>query len=54
MDERNLKMVAGEVVEFGGDLYGKLTHGYLLPRAWCDIYEWFGGGVAPTKWREAL
>ena len=39
VDKRNLKMVAEEVVEFGGDLYGKLVNGYLVPRAWCDIYK---------------
>ena len=54
MDKRNLKMAAEEVVEFGGNLYVKLANGYLLPRDWRDIYEWFGGGVAPRNWREAL
>ena len=43
-----------EVVEVGGDLYGKLVNGYVLPCALCDIYGWFRGGVATIKWRDFL
>ena len=44
----------GERLLFNNEIYIKLVDGNLMPECWIDVYEWFAGGMVPTKWREAL
>jgi len=47
-------MVGDNCVEFKVGMYLKLTSGNLLPRAWEDLYKWFGSAMVPKEWREGL
>ena len=39
---------------YNGEAFFTLGDGSLVPEKWRDIYEWFGGRIAPKSWREAL
>ena len=54
--DANVKMVSSVVEEVvhNGERYFRLSSGNLLPEKWRDMWEWFGGRVAPQAWRDAL
>ena len=47
-----LALGAGTVRVVDGVSYVFLGSGYLLRKAWIDIYEWFAGGKAPKEWMD--
>ena len=42
--------MSSEYVKFKGGIFVKLVSGNLLPKAWEDLYQWFGSAIAPKKW----
>ena len=54
INKRSVVSVAGVFVGFNGEQYLKLPNGNMLPEVWTGIYQWFAGGIAPNKQREAL
>ena len=50
VDDIMLTFMGSEYVEFKGGLFLKLVSGNLLPKAWENLYLWFGSAVAPKEW----
>jgi len=52
--EMRLSSVGDDCVECKGEMYLQLASGNLMPKAWGDMYHWFGLAIAPKEWREGL
>ena len=54
VEDMILTSMSSEYVEFKGEIFVKLVSGNLLPKAWEDLYQWFGSAIAPKEWIDGM
>ena len=54
VEDMILTSMSSEYVEFKGEMFVKLVSGSPLPKAWEDLYQWFGSAIAPKEWIDGM